>query len=291
MDNEQIRKPAWIKTNLKDSETAKGVRQALEGLSLNTICVEGRCPNVGTCFNHGTATFLIMGSICTRHCLYCNVQSGKPMPLDETEPQRVAEAVKRLRLKYVVLTSVTRDDLEDGGSAFFRQVVEEVKKVNPNTKVEALVPDFKKNEEHWKAFITPQLDVFAHNVEVVRPLFPKLRPAGDLDVSLSMLKYFKSKGFLTKTGFMVGVGESMEDIVNMLEELLNTGVDIVTIGQYLQPSKKHWPVHKYYTPEEFKQLSEIGQSLGIPAVVSGPMVRSSYLADQYFSQLSEPHNH
>ena len=291
MDMNQIRKPQWVRTNLKDSETAKGVRQALEGLGLNTICVEGRCPNIGTCFNRGTATFLIMGSICTRHCLYCNVQAGRPEPLDETEPQRVAEAVRKLNLKYVVLTSVTRDDLPDGGSQFFRQVVEEVKKRNPNTKVEALVPDFKKDEEHWQTFITPQLDVFAHNVEVVRPLFPKLRPNGDLDVSLNMLRFFKQHGFITKTGFMIGVGESMQDIEKMLNELANVGVDIVTIGQYLQPSKKHWPVQKYYTPEEFEQLAKMGQSLGISAVVSGPMVRSSYLADQYFSQLEQPHNH
>ncbi|WP_040363477.1 lipoyl synthase [Coprothermobacter platensis] len=278
-------KPDWIKTNLKDSETAKHVRQALQGLDLNTICVEGRCPNIGTCFNHGTATFLVMGSVCTRHCLYCNVEGGIPMPLDSNEPKRVAQAVKRLNLKYVVLTSVTRDDLRDGGSSFFRSIVEEVKMENPQTKVEALIPDFNKNKSNWDKFITPSVDVVAHNVEVVRNMFPKLRPKGDLDVSLEMLKFYKSMGFTTKTGFMVGVGETMEDIARLLEEIAKTGADIVTVGQYLQPSKKHWPVSKYYTPKEFADISNMAKEVGIPITIAGPLVRSSYMADDSFQQL------
>lgn len=278
-------KPDWIKTNLKDSETAKHVRQALQGLDLNTICVEGRCPNIGTCFNHGTATFLVMGSVCTRHCLYCNVEGGIPMPLDSNEPKRVAQAVKRLNLKYVVLTSVTRDDLPDGGSSFFRSIVEEVKMENPQTKVEALIPDFNKNKSNWDKFITPSVDVVAHNVEVVRNMFPKLRPKGDLDVSLEMLKFYKSMGFTTKTGFMVGVGETMEDIARLLEEIAKTGADIVTVGQYLQPSKKHWPVSKYYTPKEFADISNMAKEVGIPITIAGPLVRSSYMADDSFQQL------
>jgi lipoic acid synthetase len=207
------------------------------------------------------------------------------MPLDSNEPKRVAQAVKRLNLKYVVLTSVTRDDLPDGGSSFFRSIVEEVKMENPQTKVEALIPDFNKNKSNWDKFITPSVDVVAHNVEVVRNMFPKLRPKGDLDVSLEMLKFYKSMGFTTKTGFMIGVGETMEDIARLLEEIAKTGADIVTVGQYLQPSKKHWPVSKYYTPKEFADISNMAKEVGIPITIAGPLVRSSYMADDSFQQL------
>lgn len=286
----KTQKPSWITTNLRDSQTAASVRKALVGLGLNTICVEGRCPNIGTCFNAGTATFLAMGSICTRHCLYCNVQSGFPQPLDDKEPARIAEAVKRLGLRYAVITSVTRDDLPDGGAAFFRSVVDKVKEINPHTTVEALVPDFKGIEENWERFVTHNLDVFAHNVEVAGRLFGQLRPQGNLDKSLHMLAFFKNRGFVTKSGFMVGVGESMDEIKAMLSMLASVGVDIVTVGQYLQPSKHHWEVHKYYTPEEFELIREMGVEAGIPVVVAGPMVRSSFLADQAYKDV-EPQSH
>jgi lipoic acid synthetase len=214
------------------------------------------------------------------------VEAGFPKPLDPTEPQRVAEAIKRLGLRYVVLTSVTRDDLPDGGSQFFRQLVDTVKSINPAVKIEALVPDFGKSKTNWELFVTPNVDVFAHNVEVTRNMFPKLRPKGDLDISLDMLRFFKEKGYITKTGFMVGVGETMDDIRSLLTEIAASNVDMVTVGQYLQPSKKHWPVQKYYSPEEFNQIAQIGKDVGIPVVVAGPLVRSSYLADQAFIQLS-----
>ena len=273
------RLPEYLKRPIINTETTKNVRNILKNRCLNTVCENARCPNKNECYTKNTATFLIMGNVCTRNCRYCNIGTAKPLPLDENEPVHIAQAVKDLGLKYAVITSVTRDDLDDGGAEHFKKCIEEIRKISPDTKIEILTPDFKGNANSLNTIIFSNPDVFNHNIETVRAVFKTARPQGNYDTSLNVLKYVKANSdIITKSGLMVGLGETFEQIEETLCDLKNAGCDIVTIGQYIQPSKNHLEVEKYYTPEEFEQLQKLAQKVGITHYQINPLVRSSYRA-------------
>jgi len=273
------RKPSWLKVKIPSGKKFNKINKIIKEGNLHTICREAECPNVMECFGRGTATFLILGNVCTRKCLYCNVKHGKPEKINENEPKKIAEAVKKLNLKYVVITSVTRDDLKDEGSNVFINTTKEIKKLN-KAKVELLIPDL--NEDNLKKIIKAEPDVLGHNIEVAKSLFKRLRPQGDYSLSLSLLRNIKkvNENQKTKSGLMIGLGEGKKDIIRAMEDLRKAEVDFLTIGQYLQPRKDLVEVKKFYTPEEFKELREIGLGLGFEHVESGPLVRSSYKADK-----------
>ena len=277
------RLPEYLKRPIIDTDKTRTVRKILKTKCLNTVCENARCPNKNECYSKNTATFLIMGNNCTRNCRYCNISCAKPEPLDLEEPEHIAEAVKALNLKYAVITSVTRDDLPDGGAQHFANCIYEIRKLSPDTKIEILTPDFKGCKKSLDIIINAHPEVFNHNIETVNDLFKTARPQGDYDTSLKVLKYVKDNSdILTKSGLMVGLGETVEQIESTLHDLHNAGCDIVTIGQYIQPSKMHLPVAKYYTPEEFKALEMIARSAGIMHYQIGPLVRSSYKAAELF---------
>ena len=277
------RLPEYLKRPIIDTDKTRTVRKILKTKCLNTVCENARCPNKNECYSKNTATFLIMGNNCTRNCRYCNISCAKPEPLDLEEPGHIAEAVKALNLKYAVITSVTRDDLPDGGAEHFANCIYEIRKLSPDTKIEILTPDFKGCKKSLDIIINAHPEVFNHNIETVNDLFKTARPQGDYDTSLKVLKYVKDNSdILTKSGLMVGLGETVEQIKNTLQDLHNVGCDIVTIGQYIQPSKMHLPVAKYYTPDEFKALELIARSAGISHYQIGPLVRSSYKAAELF---------
>jgi lipoic acid synthetase len=252
--------------------------------SLNTVCEEARCPNLGECFTRGTATFLLLGDRCTRRCAYCSVSTSRPLPPDPGEPERVAEAARQLRLRYVVVTSVDRDDLPDGGAAHFAATVRAVRRALPGARVEVLTPDFEGDEEALRAVLEARPDVFNHNIETVPRLFPRLRPQGRYGLSLGLLAVAKTirHGGTTKSGLMVGLGETDEEVVAVLADLRAAGVDIVTIGQYLRPTRAHEPVHRYVTPAAFRAFEERARALGFPTVYSGVFVRSSFNAEEVY---------
>ena len=271
--------PEYLKRPIIDTEKTRLVRKTLKNHCLNTVCENARCPNKNECYTKNTATFLIMGNVCTRNCKYCNINCERPQPLDINEPQNVAEAVKDLGLKYSVITSVTRDDLEDGGANHFAQCIYEIRKISPNTKIEILTPDFKNKKESLDIIIKAKPDVFNHNIETVKEVFKNARPQGNYQMSLDVLKYIKQNSDITtKSGLMIGLGETFGQIKSTLTDLHNAGCDIVTIGQYIQPSKKHLEVSKYYTLEEYEELKELAKSVGISKYQIGPLVRSSYNA-------------
>jgi len=273
------RLPEYLKRPIIDTDKTRNVRKILKTHCLNTVCENARCQNKNECYTKNTATFLIMGKFCTRNCRYCNISAQKPEPLDEFEPQHVAKAVKALSLKYAVITSVTRDDLPDGGAGHFAKCILEIRKLSPDVKIEILTPDFKGDEKALDTIIDAAPDVFNHNIETVRNIFKTARPQGNYGTSLKVLKYVKDNGRLvTKSGLMVGLGETFDDIKQTLLDLKSAGVDIVTIGQYIQPSKEHLPVAKYYTPEEFKELENLAKDTGFEHYQIGPLVRSSYRA-------------
>ena len=277
------RLPEYLKRPIIDTDKTRTVRKILKTKCLNTVCENARCPNKNECYSKNTATFLIMGNNCTRNCRYCNISCAKPEPLDLEEPEHIAEAVMALNLKYAVITSVTRDDLPDGGAQHFANCIYEIRKLSPETKIEILTPDFKGCKKSLDIIINAHPEVFNHNIETVNDLFKTARPQGDYDTSLKVLKYVKDNSdILTKSGLMVGLGETVEQIESTLHDLHNAGCDIVTIGQYIQPSKMHLPVAKYYTPEEFKALEMIARSAGIMHYQIGPLVRSSYKAAELF---------
>lgn len=277
------RLPEYLKRPIIDTDKTRTVRKILKTKCLNTVCENARCPNKNECYSKNTATFLIMGNNCTRNCRYCNISCAKPEPLDLEEPKHIAEAVKALNLKYAVITSVTRDDLPDGGAEHFANCIYEIRKLSPETKIEILTPDFKGCKKSLDIIINAHPAVFNHNIETVKDLFKIARPQGNYDTSLKVLKYVKDNSdILTKSGLMVGLGETVEQIESTLHDLHNAGCDIVTIGQYIQPSKMHLPVAKYYTPEEFKALEMIARSAGIMHYQIGPLVRSSYKAAELF---------
>ncbi len=273
------RLPDYLKRNIIDNEKTKNVRNILKTKCLNTVCDGARCPNKNECYEHNTATFLIMGNVCTRNCRYCNISTAKPEPLDKDEPKHIAEAVKELGLKYVVITSVTRDDLPDGGAEHFAQCIKEIRKLSSDIKIEILTPDFMRKAGALDKIIKIHPDVFNHNIETTRNVFKTARPLGNYETSLNVLRYIKQNSNIpTKSGLMVGLGETMEDIEQTLTDLKNVGCDILTIGQYIQPSKKHLEVNKYYTLEEFETLKQLAQKVGFDKYKIGPLVRSSYLA-------------
>lgn len=273
------RLPDYLKRNIIDNEKTKNVRRILKTKCLNTVCDGARCPNKNECYEHNTATFLIMGNVCTRNCRYCNIATSKPEPLDLEEPKHIADAVKELGLKYVVITSVTRDDLPDGGAEHFANCITEIRKIDSDIKVEILTPDFWRKNGAVDKLIAIKPDVFNHNIETTRSVFKVARPLGNYDVSLGLLKYIKENSTIkTKSGLMVGLGETFEDIEQTLIDLKNVNCDILTIGQYIQPSKQHLEVSKYYTLEEFEQLKKLAEKLGLTKYQIGPLVRSSYNA-------------
>jgi lipoic acid synthetase len=258
------------------------IKKLLRSLNLHTVCEEANCPNIGDCFSRKTATFMIMGDVCTRNCPYCNVSHGKPQALDPQEPENVANAVKTLGLKHVVITSVDRDDLPDGGASHFANVIKKVKEINPGITIEVLIPDFKGSIESLKTVLDANPEVVDHNIETVKELYKIVRPQGNYERSLKILKSVKeiSPKTISKSGFMVGLGETKEQIIKLMEDLYKNNVEILTIGQYLQPSKNHLPVYRYYSEEEFKEFEEIGYKIGFKYVFSGIMVRSSFNAQE-----------
>ena len=278
-----MRKPHWLKVPLPNTREFIEMRGLLGRLNLHSVCQEARCPNMGECFHSGTAPFLILGEICTRNCRYCNVRHGQPAPVDASEPGRLVEAVKALGLRYIVITSVTRDDLTDGGAAMFARCVELLRKELPDCRVEVLIPDLQGNWEALERILEAGPHVLNHNVEVVPRLFADLRPQGRYALSLELLRRAASKPgrAITKSGFMVGLGEEREEILALLDDLRAASCSSLTIGQYLQPSTAHWPVERFYTPEEFGELGREALRMGFRSVVSGPLVRSSYHAAEY----------
>lgn len=277
----QKRLPDYLKRPIIDTDKTRTVRRILKTKCLNTVCENARCPNKNECYTKNTATFLIMGNNCTRNCRYCNITCSRPEPLDVNEPIHVAQAVHALGLKYAVITSVTRDDLTDGGAEHFANCIYEIRKITPDVKIEILTPDFKGNKNSLNTIIKAHPDVFNHNIETVKNVFKQARPQGDYDCSLKVLKYIKDNSdIITKSGLMIGLGETFEDIEQTLLDLKNAGCDIVTIGQYIQPSKKHLEVSKYYTIEEYEILKHMTEKIGIKHYQIGPLVRSSYRASE-----------
>ncbi len=274
------RLPYWLKKKIPSMKAIENMEKILRDHSLHTVCESALCPNLGECFKDKTTTFMILGNICTRNCSFCAVKKGKPLPVDKDEPKNVAKTANLLKLSHVVITSVTRDDLEDGGANQFADCIKEIKKLNPNPTVEVLTPDFGGNFKNLNIVLAYFPDVLNHNIETVKRLYPKIRPDADYNRSLRILEKAKnySKNIVVKSGFMVGLGEKWEEIVSLLKDLSDINCDIVTIGQYLQPSKNHTPIYKFYTPDEFINLKQIALEMGIKYVESGPFVRSSYKA-------------
>lgn len=285
-----LRLPEYLKTGLLDTgdPKTKEIRAILKEYKLNTVCDSARCPNKKECHSKGSATFMIMGNICTRNCKFCNVTKNTPLPLDKNEPKNIAKAIQRLGLEYCVITSVTRDDLEDFGSGHFGEVIREIRKTNPNTKTEVLVPDFKGDKEALKTVLDAQPDVFNHNIETVKSLYKKVREMANYAKSLEVLRFAKeySPKTITKTGLMVGLGESREELFECFEDIKKAGCDILTIGQYIRPSKAHLEVARYCTPDEFREFGEMAAQKGIPSCVSAPLARSSYMASESFREAS-----
>ncbi len=280
---EVLRKPSWLKIKLPAADKIDAVKNLLRQKRLVTVCEEASCPNLPECFSHGTATFMIMGDKCTRRCSFCDVGHGRPDPLDEKEPENLAEAINKMQLKYVVITSVDRDDLRDGGAQHFVNCIQSVRAKNSGIKLEILVPDFRgRQEKALNILQQAPADVFNHNIETVPRLYLQARPGSDYQVSLDLLLAHKKllPDVPTKSGLMLGLGEEIAEIKTVLEDLRRHEVDMVTIGQYLQPSRYHLPVMRYVTPEEFQDLADFAKSIGFKQVASGPLVRSSYHADR-----------
>ena len=285
----KLRKPSWIRVRIPAGNAVQQLKSKLRENALVTVCEEASCPNIHECFSHGTATFMILGEVCTRRCSFCDVAHGRPKPPDASEPLKLAQTIADMRLKYVVITSVDRDDLRDGGAQHFADCIREARALSPALKIEILTPDFRgkgRMDRALEILATNPPDVFNHNLETVRPLYPNVRPGADYDWSLQLLQRFKAQhpSVPTKSGIMLGLGETMDQVKECLEHLRAHDVDMITIGQYLQPTAHHHPVMRYWTPEEFKELEAFGYGLGFSHVASGPMVRSSYHADRSASE-------
>ena len=277
-----LRKPDWIRVRIPASSEVGRIKNILRTRKLASVCEEASCPNISECFSHGTATFMIMGEICTRRCPFCDVAHGKPLALDEDEPRQLAEAVAEMKLKYVVVTSVDRDDLKDSGAGHFADCISELRAHNPNTRVEVLVPDFRGRMEIALEILSNcPPDVFNHNLETVPRLYKKARPGADYQWSLALLKQYKqlNPSVLTKSGLMLGLGETLDEVREVMRDLRDHDVDMVTLGQYLQPSRDHLALERYVHPDEFAELARDAKALGFSHVASGPLVRSSYHAD------------
>ena len=286
------KKPDWIRSKIVDSKVFFQTKQIVNQNNLVTVCQEANCPNITECWSKKHATFMIMGDTCTRACAFCDVKTGKPTSLDIFEPIKISNAVKKLNLKHVVITSVDRDDLEDGGANHFYKVVKTTREKNPNTSIEVLTPDFLRKGEAYKKVLESDLDVFNHNIETVPRLYTKVRPGARYFSSLELLKNAKkfNRKVFTKSGIMVGLGENKEEIIQVMDDLRSAEVDFLTIGQYLQPSNKHYPLNRYYHPEEFKELKNIAKTKGFLLVSSSPLTRSSYHADEDFRKLQDARN-
>jgi len=274
--------PDWFKVQAPTSNNFNNLKDKIKGAKLNTVCEEAACPNIGECWDRGTATFMILGDVCTRACRYCNVKSGKPTQLDLFEPTRVANTVKQMGLSYSVVTSVDRDDLVDGGAGAFAMTINQIKKFNPNCKIEVLIPDFNGNSSSLTTVLHAKPDVLNHNIETCRRMFRIVRPRGNYDQSLELIDRAKNidSNIPTKSGMMVGLGETEDEIIETMKDLRSVNCDLLTIGQYLRPTKKHYKVDKFYHPKEFTKFENIGLELGFKHVAAGPLVRSSYHADQ-----------
>ncbi len=275
------RRPDWLKVRLPSGDNYNEVLQLMRKASLNTVCEEAKCPNLSECWNSRTATFMIIGDTCTRSCGFCNVKIGIPNELDLDEPRRVVESAVELNLKHVVITSVDRDDLKDGGAKIFSETIRLINKQLPQTTIEILIPDFKGDETSFNIIMEHPPTVLNHNLETVERLYHAVRPQANYKRSLNLIKWFKNKGLRTKRGIMVGIGETKEEVIEIMKNLRDSGCDIMTIGQYLQPTKDHLPVDRFVTPDEFAYYKEVGLKMGFLAVESSPLVRSSYHAEKH----------
>ncbi len=276
------KKPQWLKKKIRlDNKNISAIKNLIDSSRLHTVCQSAKCPNIFECFSKRTATFMLMGDTCTRNCGFCGVNSGRPLPLDKEEPKKIASAVKEMNLLYAVITSVTRDDLDDGGASHFAETVKAIKKINPNTRIECLIPDFEGNKKNLETLLSEELDVLNHNIETIKQNYSRARSSADYNRSLKLLKNAKEirSDIYTKSGFMLGLGENTEQILKLLKDLKESEVDIITIGQYLSPSKDNIAISKYYTPEEFKEIENTAIKIGFTAVAAGPFVRSSYGAE------------
>jgi lipoyl synthase len=275
------RLPPWMKMQMPVGITYSKVKNLVSRNHLNTICMSGNCPNIGDCWSRGTATFMILGDICTRNCKFCNVKTGRPGPVDWTEPERIARSVQIMGLTHCVITSVDRDDLDDGGSGIWAATIREVKRINPGTTLEVLIPDFQGHEEKIFRVIKEKPEVISHNLETVERLTKIIRSGSDYWRSLKVIRIIANSGITSKSGIMLGLGETIEEVILTMDDLLYAGCRVMTIGQYLQPSKDHWPVTDYIEPEKFQQLGKIGLNKGFRFVESSPLVRSSYCAEKH----------
>ena len=280
------RKPDWLKVKLRSGQSRGQVEEILGRLSLNTVCKEANCPNLMECFCNKTTTFMILGKVCTRNCTFCNVIKGNTESVDDDEPLRIAEAVRELELNHVVITSVTRDDLTDGGAGHFVRVIEEIRKIDSRVTIEVLIPDFKGSKPALRKVVEAEPDIISHNVETVERLYPEVRPMASYYRTLELLNNIKrlSDGILAKSGIMVGLGEKKEEVIKTFEDLRSSGCSILTVGQYLAPSKQHHPVVKYIHPDVFEEYKRIGLEMGFQFVASAPLVRSSYHAGEVFEK-------
>ena len=276
-----IRKPEWLKTKLQSGLQFVHVNNIVKEHGLHTICSSGRCPNLSECWNKGTATFMISGEICTRSCKFCNTLTGRPLPLDPTEPAKIAESIQLMNLKHAVVTSVDRDDLPDGGAYHWAATIETIRKTNPDTTLEVLIPDFDGKVGLLDIVIAQKPDIISHNLETVRRLTPSIRTKAKYDISLKVLSYIHSQGIIAKTGIMVGLGETEEEVLTLMDDALATGCSILTIGQYMQPSRMNISVSEYITPSKFEEYKIIGLQKGFRIVESAPLVRSSYCAEKH----------
>jgi len=280
-NNIRIKKPKWLRVKLPTGENYKKVRSLVDQHELHTICESGNCPNMGECWGAGTATFMILGNICTRSCGFCAVKTGRPESVDEFEPGKVAHSVKTMGIKHAVITSVDRDDLKDGGANIWVQTIRAIRKQSPQTTMETLIPDFSGKWENLQIIIDEAPEIVSHNLETVRRLTKEVRIQAKYDRSLEVLFRLKKGGMKTKSGIMLGIGETHEEIIEAMEDLRSVNVDILTLGQYLQPTQKHLAIHEFVTPERFKQYKDIGLEMGFRMVESGPLVRSSYRAEKH----------
>jgi lipoyl synthase len=278
---DRSRLPRWMKMQMPKGETYSRVKNIVEKHGLHTICTSGNCPNIGECWNKGTATFMILGEICTRSCKFCGVKTGKPLPPDWDEPNRVAESVRLMKVKHCVITSVDRDDLNDGGAAFWVETIQKIKEVNPETTIETLIPDFDGQSEQIQKIIDAGPEVISHNLETTERLTPQIRTKAQYRRSLRVIEYIARSGITAKSGIMLGLGETEEEILQTMDDLIGVGCEVMTIGQYLAPSANHMPVKEYVHPEKFEQYREIGLQKGFRFVESSPLVRSSYQAEKH----------
>lgn len=278
---EHVKKPDWLKISIGTNARYTETKRIVDTHKLHTICSSGRCPNLGECWGKGTATFMIGGAICTRSCKFCNTQTGKPLPLDPEEPMRVAESIRLMKLNHAVITSVDRDDLPDLGASHWAKTLTTIRNVNPDITLEALIPDFQSRQELIAQVTDTRPEILSHNMETVRRLTPLVRSVARYDNSLAVIRQIAESGVTAKSGIMIGLGETPDEVEETMDDLIANGCKILTIGQYLQPTRKHYPVHEYVTPEQFARYREIGEKKGFAKVESGPLVRSSYHAEKH----------